>query len=74
VSISRILETPPTGHTEETALHRAISYHLAHARMPALRHHARTSIRPVPFSAPPRQFSLQLRVMRPLAEPTPSAA
>ena len=74
MSISRILETPPTGHTEETALHRAISYHLAHARMPGLRHHARTSIRPVPFSAPPRQFSPLWRAMHPLAEPAPPAA
>jgi len=55
-------------------MHHTISYHLAHARMPGLRHHARSGIRPVPFSAPPRQFSLPLQVMHPLAEPAPPAA
>ena len=55
-------------------MHQAISYHLAHARMPGLRYHARSDIKPVPFSAPPRQFSLQLRVMHPLAELAPPAA
>ena len=53
MSISRILETPPTGHTEETALHHAISYYLAHARTAALRHHVRsdTWTRGVPGTA-----------------------
>jgi hypothetical protein len=50
------------------------SYHLAHAPMPGLRHHARSGIRPVPFSAPPRQFSPLWRAMHPLAEPAPPAA
>jgi hypothetical protein len=42
-------------------MHHTISYHLAHAPIPGLRHHARSGIRPVPFSAPPRQFSPPLR-------------
>ena len=41
VPISQILgKHRPPGHTEETAMHHSISYHMAQARIARLRHHA----------------------------------
>ena len=40
MSISRILGNTAQSHTKETAMHHAISYQLAHARLADLRRHA----------------------------------
>ena len=74
MSISRILGNTAQSHTEETAMHHAISYHLAHARTAALHHHVRSDTRTRAFPAPPKQASPPWRVRHPLAEPAPPAA
>jgi hypothetical protein len=74
VSISRILGNTAHRPDEETAMHHAIGYYMAQARIAGLRRHAGSGIRTVPFPAPPRPLSSLRRAMHPLAESAPPAA